>query len=353
MMNDMFVAVHAGAGYYPRKQRDEILHCLQKACKVALNEMKKGKSSLHACTQATIIIENCPLTNAGLGSNLTLNETVECDAGLMDGKTMNFAGVGALQGVKNPISLAKSLLDAQNHEQDGEQLIQPMLLVSDGALQYAKSVGLETVDFKDMIVENSVQTFRRNLSNLVASGTKHYHHQRVDTVGSICLDSRLLPAASCSSGGLLLKVPGRVGQAALYGCGCWAEAFSQSSCCTVSCSGCGEYLIKTQIAKKIARALVKPEKDKCPVEIVVDVIEKKYLQSKLLADVPKDRMLIGCICALRLVESNDYPAKTEFLYAHNSETFTMAYMSSKFKHPISFCSTGKSLSKITAGGCLL
>ncbi|KAL1241140.1 Threonine aspartase [Trichinella pseudospiralis] len=167
MMDDMFVAVHAGAGYYPRKQRDKILRCLQKACKVALNEMKKGKSSLHACTQATIIIEDCPLTNAGLGSNLTLNETVECDAGLMDGKTMNFAGVGALQGVKNPISLAKSLLDAQNQRQDGEQLVQPMLLVSDGALQYAKSVGVETVDFKDMIVENSVQTFRKNLSNLI------------------------------------------------------------------------------------------------------------------------------------------------------------------------------------------
>lgn len=76
--------------------------------------MQNNGSALEAVTVATMVLEDSPLTNAGYGSNLTWNGCVECDAGIMDGSTMNFGGVGAVSGIKNPISLARLICEKQH-----------------------------------------------------------------------------------------------------------------------------------------------------------------------------------------------------------------------------------------------
>jgi taspase (threonine aspartase 1) len=259
------------------------------------------------------------LTNAGLGSNLTLNERVECDASIMDRD--GFGSVGAVSNVKNPIMVSLSLLEAQAKGTLSMGRIVPCMLVAEGARQWAHENHIEEVDddcLKTEAVVKSHTNYKQRLNRInealahdlketnLATGngngsvvdreTKIFDREAIikldeshplDTVGAIVMDRSGHMASGVSSGGILLKHPGRVGHASMFGCGCWVEEnlhfveddrHHENHSIAICTTGCGEYILKTLLAKECA-AYISRHHDK--IDYNLNEFFKKKFFSKL------------------------------------------------------------------------
>ncbi|XP_041420117.1 threonine aspartase 1 isoform X3 [Xenopus laevis] len=234
-----FVLVHAGAGYHSESKAKEYKHVCKRACKKAIEKLQAGDLATDAVTAALVELEDSPFTNAGMGSNLNLLGKIECDASIMDGKSLSFGAVGSLSGIKNPVLAANKLLCEGQKGKLSAGRIPPCFLVGDGAFKWAVDHGIPTCPQDIMATKLSLAAFKRNKRKLELaekvetdfiqykkrrqSSEKENDSRTLDTVGAIVVDQDGNVAAAVSSGGLAMKHPGRVGQAALYGCGCWAE----------------------------------------------------------------------------------------------------------------------------------
>ncbi|KAH8107903.1 nucleophile aminohydrolase [Cristinia sonorae] len=268
------IAVHGGAGSHAKSEDSvrEIKHALRLACKLGLDNLKRGECCLTACEQAITVLEDESCLNAGYGSNLTLEGTVECDAALMDGAAGDFGAVGAVSGVKNPVKVARAILE-HGRTVDVLGRVPPLMLVSHGAQNFALRRDIECVVPGAMVSERSRREWviwKSRLDTALASRHRPARleeessglHAVQDTVGAISWDSGSSLAAGVSSGGLLLKDAGRVGEAAYHGAGCWAQN-TTSRKCGVACSvsGTGEYIIRCLVAKRISEAVVTSSED--------------------------------------------------------------------------------------------
>ncbi|TFK44390.1 asparaginase [Crucibulum laeve] len=277
-----YVAVHGGAGVHSRKHEKEIKKALRDACTNALSAVRLTPTmttGLAMVETAICALEDDPCLNAGYGSNLTLNGTVECDAAIMSGSSKDFGSIGAVAGVKNPIRLASLVLE---HSRRPDRLgrLPPLTLASEGARAFAAShpdrVTLVTPE--SLITPGAQGNWKKWKERLDApspavgevtrtNGIKHVQ----DTVGAVvCADDGLAAGVSrygilyflvvgsyrISSGGILLKYPGRVGEAAVYGAGCWAEQKSTKIGMACSVSGAGEHVVRAMLARRTSEALV-------------------------------------------------------------------------------------------------
>ncbi|KAH7888519.1 nucleophile aminohydrolase [Phlebopus sp. FC_14] len=212
------------------------------------------------------------------GSNLTMEGAVECDAAIMDGKTGDFASVGAVSGVKNPIMLANAILE-HSREPDLLGRIRPMTLVSSGAHSFATKHGLQTVSPENMISPRATDDWKKWMdrfnSQVEPESLPIPQDAMQDTVGAVAWDSDGNMAAGVSSGGLLLKYSGRVGeQAATFGAGCWAQQSSDGRTgMACSISGAGEHIMRVGLARLIGAAL-QAEEGQCQDQKYVDVHEQ-------------------------------------------------------------------------------
>ena len=230
------LAIHGGAGAILRSEmtaEKEKAH--QQALQVALQAgeaiLQAGGAALAAVEAAVCLLEDCEYFNAGKGSVFTHEGKNEMDASIMSGKTLAAGAVAMVQGVKNPISLARRILDVSDH----------VLLCGPGALEFAREQGLEEAPPEYFFSE-----FRhRQLQEARARGkTQLDHSQKYGTVGAVACDRQGHVAAATSTGGLTNKQYGRVGDSPLIGAGTYANNLT----CAVSCTGYGEYFIRGVVA---------------------------------------------------------------------------------------------------------
>ncbi len=217
--------VHGGAGADPGG-RDELRAGMREAAGAGWRALAAGGSALDAVEAAVRSLEDHPRFNAGRGSVLTSEGTVETDASIMEGDRLRNGAVAAVSGVANPITLARRILEDGHHS----------LFVGPGAAARARALGVPLCDPARLITEHQ----RRRLA-MVQAGT----------VGAVALDRSGTIAAATSTGGTSGKLPGRVGDSALIGCGTYAE----STLGGVSCTGDGEAIIRVALARRTLEIL--------------------------------------------------------------------------------------------------
>ncbi|XP_037987801.1 threonine aspartase 1 isoform X3 [Motacilla alba alba] len=336
-----FVLVHAGAGYHSESKAKEYKHVCKRACQKAIEKLQAGALATDAVTAALIELEDSPFTNAGLGSNLNLLGEIECDASIMDGKSLNFGAVGALSGIKNPVSVANRLLCEGQKGKLSAGRIPPCFLVGEGAYRWAVDHGIPACppgfslaafkrNKRKLELAEKVETDLIQLKKRRQSNEKENDSGTLDTVGAVVVDQEGNVAAAVSSGGLALKHPGRVGQAALYGCGCWAENTGAHNpySTAVSTSGCGEHLVRTILARECSCALQTEDAH----QALLETMQNKFIGSPFLAN--EDGVLGGVIvlrsCRCSAESSQEKPTLlVEFLWSHTTESMCVGYMSAQ------------------------
>jgi beta-aspartyl-peptidase (threonine type) len=233
------IAVHGGAGTLARDTSDEqekaYLDGLGAALDAGFAVLERKGSSLDAAIAAVVVLEDNPLFNAGLGAVLDRDGVATLDASLVDGRTLGAGAVSGLKHVKNPIELARRVMDESPH----------VMLVGEGAEEFARLKRVEMVSneyFRTPVRQAQLQRLLRGAAekenDLVAFGT----------VGAVALDAQGNLAAATSTGGMTGKRWGRVGDSPIIGAGTYADNAS----CAVSATGHGEYFIRAVVAHDIS-----------------------------------------------------------------------------------------------------
>jgi beta-aspartyl-peptidase (threonine type) len=234
--------VHGGAWDIP----DESVAVCKAGCQRALaagwSVLNSGGSALDAVVAAVVVLEDDPVFDAGFGSHLTLDGHVECDAIVMDGATLRAGSVAALRHIRNPVRLARQVLENCPH----------MMLVGEGAEHFAAQQGLSRCAPEELISEAERDAWLKCRNSKHAAAHHRGHEQ--GTVGAVALDRDGRLFAATSTGGTCCKLPGRVGDSPLIGCGCYADVEAGA----VSCTGYGEAIMKVVMAKTTVDSLRRP-----------------------------------------------------------------------------------------------
>ncbi len=225
--------VHGGAWDIP----DEAVDACKEGCLEALSEgwkiLASGGSALDAVEAAIVVLENAPVFDAGFGSHLNAEGKVECDAIVMDGATLRSGAAAGLQRVKNPIRAARVIFERCPH----------MMLIGEGAENFAKEKGVPLCKPEELVSEAEWEAYLRCSKDEHAA--EHHRGHEQGTVGAVAVDKDGRLFAATSTGGTCCKLPGRVGDSPLIGCGCYADSTAGG----VSCTGYGEAIMKIVMAK--------------------------------------------------------------------------------------------------------
>jgi beta-aspartyl-peptidase (threonine type) len=212
------IIVHGGAGRIRAEELPQRLDGCKDAALAGWEIIQQGGSALDAAEAAVVALEDNPLFNAGTGSTLNSLGQVEMDAAIMEGETLRAGAVAAIQRIRNPIKLARSVMEDGRH----------LLYAGEGALLFARQIGFSECSPESLIID---------------SERKHWQEKH-GTVGCVALDATGKIAAATSTGGIFNKLPGRVGDSPLIGCGTYADDRG-----AVSCTGQGEAIIRIVMAK--------------------------------------------------------------------------------------------------------
>ena len=243
-MNTLSIAIHGGAGTLVKGMMTPELEARYKNdLKLALDKgyaiLEAGGTAIDAVEVAVKVLEDSPLFNAGKGSVFTATESHEMDASIMDGNTLNAGAVSLITGIKNPISLARDVMEKSEH----------VFLAGEGAMQFAKEL--------DYTIENDTYFYDdfRHQQWLEIKDTDSFqldHAKKKDskfgTVGAVACDQDGNIAAATSTGGMTNKKWGRVGDSPMIGAGNYAN----NKTCAISCTGSGEFFIRGVVAYDVS-----------------------------------------------------------------------------------------------------
>jgi beta-aspartyl-peptidase (threonine type) len=240
------IAIHGGAGTIlrssltPEKEK-QYTDALREALHIGYNILEKGGSALDAVENAIRSLEDCPLFNAGKGSVFNSNGEHEMDASIMFGKDLSAGAVGLIKSVKNPITLARKIMENTPY----------VFVCGEGAEEYARNFKLEVANDEYFYNEFRHQQWQ---TSKMAGGTFLDHNVQVPdekkfgTVGAVALDMNGNVAAGTSTGGMTGKTPGRLGDSPVIGAGTYAN----NNTCAISCTGHGELFIRSVVAYDIS-----------------------------------------------------------------------------------------------------
>lgn len=235
------LVIHGGAGTILRENLDtqteaSIRAKLTEALEAGEAILKSGGTSLDAITAAIMVMENSPHFNAGKGAVFAASGRNEMDASIMEGKTLNAGAISGVTTIKNPITLARAVMEKSKH----------VMLSGKGAEIFAGEQDIAKVDPSYFYVERRYQQLMRAQGKDKTSKA-YYSDNRFGTVGAVALDSHGNLAAGTSTGGMTNKKYGRIGDAPIIGAGTYANNAS----CGVSATGHGEYFIRATVASSI------------------------------------------------------------------------------------------------------
>ncbi len=230
------IAVHGGAGVYNADtltdaERAAFKQGIADALRAADAILAAKGSALDAAQAAVMVLEDNPLFNAGRGAVLTNAGIAELDAAIMDGATLKAGAVARSTTTKNPVALARAIMDKSEH----------VMLSADGADAFARSVGLEQVPNDYFIMPA-----RREQLKKVQQSAEMARQWKLGTVGAVVRDGQGHLAAATSTGGMTNKKWGRIGDSPIIGAGTYANQN-----CAVSTTGWGEYFIRTSFARSL------------------------------------------------------------------------------------------------------
>src|SRR6184192_2829426 len=243
------LVVHGGAGTISRSemtpQRErEYRAGLERAMTAGYEILKRGGSSLDAAEAAVRVLEDDPHFNAGKGAVFTSIGTNEMDAAVMDGKTLSAGAVASLKHIKNPVSLARLVMEKSGH----------VMMDCEGAEAFAKENGIELVDQKYFFTQDrwdalqKIKAAEKSRTSGVGKAFLITDQDRHGTVGAVALDQDGNLAAATSTGGTTNKRPGRVGDTPVIGAGTYAN----NATCAVSATGDGEYFIRATVGRDVS-----------------------------------------------------------------------------------------------------
>jgi L-asparaginase / beta-aspartyl-peptidase len=271
------IVIHGGAGVISRgslspEKEAAYKAKLEEAVLAGYKALQDGKSSLDAVEIAVRIMEDSPLFNAGKGAVFTNDGKNELDASIMDGKTLKAGAVSGLHHVKNPISLARAVMEKSPH----------VMMSGDGAEIFARQNNIEIVPQKYFFTQERWDSLQRikaeekkrseaaKQGKTVSLVELNKPSNRHGTVGAVALDKNGNIAAATSTGGMTNKRYGRVGDAPIIGAGTYAN----NNTCAVSATGWGEYFIRLGVARDISALM---EYQGRPIQDAVDAVIQKKL----------------------------------------------------------------------------
>jgi beta-aspartyl-peptidase (threonine type) len=254
-MNKIAIAVHGGAGpdsEFIQKNRDAYKKGLEEAANAGYK-----------------VLEDNPLFNSGRGSALNEKAEIEMDASIMNGKDLNSGAVAIVKNVKNPVTLARAIMEKTKH----------IYLGNMGSLEFAQHINLKIMPEAYFITDHAFQQYTKSQQKEKGNGLEKAGKYQADrkthgTVGAVALDKEGNIAAATSSGGTENKAAGRIGDSSMVGVGSYAN----NKTCAVSGTGDGEYLIKNVIAfhlSSIVQYKGLPLKEACHYLIHEELKEEK------------------------------------------------------------------------------
>lgn len=230
-MSEPVILVHAGAGGFGdelRERADECRGALERALAAGAAALAEdGGGAVQAVCEAVMVMEGYEMFNAGYGSVLCSDGSVEMSASVMRGSDRAAGAVAMMRSTRHPVAAALALLEEP-----------PVLLAGERADAHAAGCGLEQHDPSEFVTDRQRRRLARWLDGQARSSPDR------GTVGAVCLDARGLLAAATSTGGRLGQRPGRVGDSPLIGAGTWADGSA-----AVSCTGAGESFIRCGAAR--------------------------------------------------------------------------------------------------------
>ncbi len=251
-INDFAIIIHGGAGTILKENMTPEMEAdyksaLEKAIRVGYDILKNGGSSLDAVQKTINVMEDSELFNAGKGAVFTNAETNEHDASIMDGKTLNAGASAGTTNVKNPINLARAIMENSKH----------VMLAGKGAEMFAKEQGIEIVDpgyfytkrrFDALQKVKDTEKTELDHNDKISFYDPDIKDSKFGTVGCVALDKNGNIVAGTSTGGMTNKRWGRVGDSPIIGAGTYAN----NATCGVSSTGWGEFFIRAMVAHDIS-----------------------------------------------------------------------------------------------------
>jgi beta-aspartyl-peptidase (threonine type) len=246
---DFGILIHGGAGVEKIKRTDEITRSLKSAVSNGFDLLKRSSNKVVDSVEAAVAsMEDSGVFDAGVGSYLTIDKTVEMDASIMDGRDISAGSVGMAMGIKNPIKLARKIMERTDH----------VMMVSDGVTRLSKLFGNTVEEYPqelnkkilneyDKLMKNVRIKWKKNnkLTMLSSAASQEKSHHHYSTVGAVAIDKDGNVASAVSTGGIWLKMRGRIGDSAIIGSGIYADNKSGAACAT----GYGEYIMRLCLCK--------------------------------------------------------------------------------------------------------
>ena len=303
------IVVHGGAGTWQPERSQPGITGVKKAARAGFEILENGGNAVDCIIEAVSVLEDDGAFNAGYGSSLNLEKQVEMEASIMDGKTLKAGAAALLKDIRNPVRLAKVVMEETDH----------VFVVGEGAEKLAKIFNLERrnpltelrmkyyEDQKKALLDGKFELPK--LHELIKKNPEIFG---LETVGAVALDKHGNVAASSSTGGFPLKLPGRIGDSPLIGCGTYAD--NRAGGC--SATGVGEIAIRLVLAKTVCDLMSSGKSGQEAVELAIEKVNRT---------VPTGYNSMGLI-------SIDVHGRIGA--AHNSPNMCWAYLTPGMKEPV-------------------